>query len=536
MIATQRIGVVGAGQMGSGFALVCAQAGLDVSVACRSQASASRAGQRLGQTLAALVRKEKMTAGDSREVAGRVRFSVGLHGLRDCRLILESIPERLPDKRVLFAELDEAIEDPQAILASNTSSLPLARIASATGAPDRVIGVHFFNPVPVMPLVEVISTLRTSQQVVTETSAFVTDVLGKHVIYAKDRAGFVVNSLLVPFLLQAVRMLDAGVASAKDIDDGMRLGCGHPMGPLALIDLIGLDTVAAVGDAMFQETKEPMYAPPPLLLRMVETGLLGRKAGAGFHVYDSPQEADRRRPNDHLLADPAPGPGADRPRGLSARRRPEARPSLSPGRRPGTPSTGPSIDRADRAQSRLARCTAMPCSTARVPKGPAVFPPSAIYDSMLATKASRALARSARKILASSLSAWSSIIMKRIRCNPRSFATVAGATGRRSHCWCAARPSSVALYSRWGRPPAGTVSSTDSSPRLTSRRSAGYRAPGLGWYTMAGVVLKMRFSPYPECASRAMYPRSTCSKSVSERGSRVTIQKPSSYESIRHLH
>jgi 3-hydroxybutyryl-CoA dehydrogenase len=280
-----QVGVVGAGQMGAGFAQVCARAGLDVAVACRTQASADLAQLRFGQALDSLVRKDKLTPSARREAAGHVRFDAGLGNLRDCQFVLESIPERLPDKRVVFAELDETVCNPKAILASNTSSLPLARIASATSDPGRVVGVHFFNPVPVMPLVEIISTLRTSEHVVSEASAFVTDALGKHVIRAKDRAGFVVNSLLIPFLLQAVRMLDSGVASVKDIDDGMRLGCGHPMGPLALIDLIGLDTIAAVGEAMFQETKEPMYAPPPLLLRMVESGLLGKKAGMGFHAY-----------------------------------------------------------------------------------------------------------------------------------------------------------------------------------------------------------------------------------------------------------
>jgi 3-hydroxybutyryl-CoA dehydrogenase len=283
--AVYQVGVVGAGQMGTGFAQVCARAGLDVVVACRTQASADLARLRFSQALDSLVRKEKITPSARREAADLVRFDTGLGNLRDCQFVLEAIPERLSDKRVLFTELDETVCNPEAILASNTSSLPLARIASATTDPGRVVGVNFFNPVPVMPLVEVISTLRTSERVVSEASAFVTDALGKHVIRAKDRAGFVVNSLLIPYLLQAVRMLDSGDASAQDIDDGMRLGCGHPMGPLALIDLIGLDTVAAVGEAMFQETKEPVYAPPPLLLRMVESGLLGKKAGIGFHTY-----------------------------------------------------------------------------------------------------------------------------------------------------------------------------------------------------------------------------------------------------------
>jgi 3-hydroxybutyryl-CoA dehydrogenase len=275
MTVISRIGVVGAGQMGGGFAQVCARGGLDVAVACRDEASLERARQRIGRSLETLVRKGKMTASEHAEAVGRIRYGTGLDGLRDRQFVLEAIPERLPDKLALFTELDAAVRDPDAILASNTSSLPLA----------RVIGVHFFNPVPVMPLVEVISALRTSGDVTALTSAFLTDGLGKQVIHAKDRAGFVVNSLLVPYLLHAVRMLEAGIASAPDIDNGMRLGCGHPMGPLALIDLIGLDTIASVGEAMFAEAKEPMYAPPPLLLRMVESGLLGKKTGIGFYPY-----------------------------------------------------------------------------------------------------------------------------------------------------------------------------------------------------------------------------------------------------------
>lgn len=286
MTVINRIGVVGAGQMGGGFAQVCARGGLDVAVACRDEAGVERARQRIGRSLDALVRKGKMTASEHAEATGRIRYGTGLDGLRDRQFVLEAIPERLPDKLALFTELDAAVRDPDAILASNTSSLPLARLGSATQNPARVIGVHFFNPVPVMPLVEVISALRTAGDVTALTSAFITDGLGKQVIHAKDRAGFVVNSLLVPYLLHAVRMLEAGIASAEDIDNGMRLGCGHPMGPLALIDLIGLDTIASVGEAMFAEAKEPMYAPPPLLLRMVESGLLGKKTGIGFYAYD----------------------------------------------------------------------------------------------------------------------------------------------------------------------------------------------------------------------------------------------------------
>jgi 3-hydroxybutyryl-CoA dehydrogenase len=282
----RRIGVVGAGQMGSGFAEVCARAGLDVVVACRSETAAERGKRRLDRSLQTLVSKGKLAEPDRDAAAGHVRFATGLDDLAGSQFVLEAIYESLPDKLELFGKLDAVVDDPQAILASNTSSLPLARLAAATGNPARVVGVHFFNPVQVMPLAEIVSALRTPQSVADRAAAFVTGVLGKQVIHAKDRAGFVVNSLLVPYLLQAVRMLEAGFATAEDIDKGMKLGCGHPMGPLALIDLIGLDTLASVGEAMFAESREPWYAPPPLLRRMTESGLLGRKTGIGFYSYD----------------------------------------------------------------------------------------------------------------------------------------------------------------------------------------------------------------------------------------------------------
>lgn len=200
--------------------------------------------------------------------------------------MLEAVSESLMDKLAIFGQLDRIVDDQDAVLATNTSSIPIMKIGRATDNPSRVVGVHFFNPVPVMPLVELIGSLHTAPDTIDRASDFVTGTLGKQVIRCQDRSGFVVNALLIPYLLAAVRMLESGVASADEIDQGMTLGCGHPMGPLALTDLIGLDTVLAIGAAMYDEMKEPLYAPPPLLLRMVDGGLLGKKGGRGFYCYE----------------------------------------------------------------------------------------------------------------------------------------------------------------------------------------------------------------------------------------------------------
>ncbi|WP_367129080.1 3-hydroxybutyryl-CoA dehydrogenase [Saccharothrix sp. HUAS TT1] len=283
----RRVGVVGCGQMGAGFAEICARRGLDVLVAASSQESADRGRERLGRSLDRLVRKEKISEAERVDVLGRVAFTTDLKDLRDREFVLEAIAESLPEKVEVFATLDAVVEDPDAVLASNTSSLPIMKLGRATADPSRVIGVHLFNPVQVMPLVEVVASLRTSAATTARTTAFLVDGLGKQVVHAKDQAGFVVNSLFVPFLLAAVRMVEVGVAGAEDVDRGMTQGCGHPMGPLALVDLIGLDTIAAVGHAMYEETKEPLHAPPALLLRMIEGGFLGRKSGRGFYEYAS---------------------------------------------------------------------------------------------------------------------------------------------------------------------------------------------------------------------------------------------------------
>jgi 3-hydroxybutyryl-CoA dehydrogenase len=210
-----------------------------------------------------------------------------LSRLAGADLVIEAAVEDERAKTELFRQLDKVVTDPAAVLASNTSSIPIARLAAATGRPEAVVGLHFFNPVPVMPLVEVIPSLQTSQDTQLRVRAFAKETLGKNAIVVQDRAGFVVNSLLVPYLLAAVRMVASGTATADDIDTGMTAGCAHPMGPLRLADLIGLDTVAAIGEALYEEYREPLYAPPPLLRRMVESGLLGRKSGQGFFSYQA---------------------------------------------------------------------------------------------------------------------------------------------------------------------------------------------------------------------------------------------------------
>jgi 3-hydroxybutyryl-CoA dehydrogenase len=231
-----------------------------------------------------LVHKGKLTATARDEAVAGVTWSTDLKSLADRDFVLEAIPEEIGPKLEVFSVLDEVV-GVDAVLASTTSSLSIMRLGRATANPARVIGTHFFNPVPLMPLVELVTSLSTSDATIERTRAFLTAVLGKQVIEAKDRAGFLVNSLLVPYLLAAVRLLESGAASAEDIDRGMTAGCGHPMGPLSLIDLIGLDTVAAVGQAMYEETKEPLHAPPALLLRRVEGGYLGRKTGEGFFKH-----------------------------------------------------------------------------------------------------------------------------------------------------------------------------------------------------------------------------------------------------------
>jgi 3-hydroxybutyryl-CoA dehydrogenase len=281
----RRVGIVGSGVMGAGVAEVCARAGLDVLVAASRPSSIAAGRARLTGSLDRALRKGKLTEEERDATLSRVRFTAGLADFADRQFVVEAVPEQESLKLDVFATLDKVVADPDAILGSNTSSFPIVQLASMTSRPGRVIGVHFFNPAPVLPLVELIGSVITDADTIDAADAFVTDVLRKQVVRTKDRSGFVVNALLIPYLLSAVRMLESGVASLADIDKAMKLGCAHPMGPFELMDLIGLDTVAAIGESLYNEFREPHYSPPPLLARMVAGGLLGKKSGRGFHEY-----------------------------------------------------------------------------------------------------------------------------------------------------------------------------------------------------------------------------------------------------------
>jgi 3-hydroxybutyryl-CoA dehydrogenase len=281
----RRVGVIGCGLMGSGIAEVCARAGLDVKVT-EASADALTAGKaRIEKSLDRGVRSGKLSAEDRETAFGRIGFVTDIGDLADRQFTIEAVAENEQIKTDVFTSLDKVVEDPAAIFASNTSSIPIMKLGMATSRPEQVIGVHFFNPVPVLKLVELVPSLLTGPETQSRADSFVTGVLGKQVIRSQDRAGFVVNALLVPYLLSAIRMMESGFASADDIDNGMVLGCAHPMGPLRLTDLIGLDTTKAIAESMYAEFKEPLYSPPPLLLRMVDAGLLGKKSGRGFHQY-----------------------------------------------------------------------------------------------------------------------------------------------------------------------------------------------------------------------------------------------------------
>ena len=281
----QKVGVVGGGLMGSGIAEVTAKAGIDTVVVEVSQEAADAARARIDASLDRALSRGKIEQAELDAIRGRLTIATELEALADRDLVVEAASEREDIKLDLFRRIGTLLEKDDAILASNTSSIPIVKLGAVSGRADRVMGVHFFNPAPVMQLVELIPSLTTSADTLARMRAFVADGLGKQPIEATDRAGFVVNSLLVPYLLSAIRMYEAGYASAADIDQGMVLGCGHPMGPLALSDLIGLDTIRAIGISMYEEFKEPLYSPPPLLDRMVDAGLLGKKSGQGFYPY-----------------------------------------------------------------------------------------------------------------------------------------------------------------------------------------------------------------------------------------------------------
>jgi 3-hydroxybutyryl-CoA dehydrogenase len=279
----QLVGVVGGGTMGAGIAEVCARHGCDVVVLEVSDAALEAARSRVETSLGRAVRSGRLSEDDRDAAVARLRWTTSFDDLADRELVIEAAPEDETLKLDVFRTLD-AIVQPDAVLASNTSSIPLVKMAAVTKRPQQVVGVHFFNPVPVLPLVEIVESLLTGKDTLAAVTEFA-EGLGKQTIRSKDRAGFVVNALLIPYLLSAIRMFESGFASAEDIDQGMIKGCAHPMGPLALTDLIGLDTTAAVAQSMYEEFKEPLYAAPPLLLRMCEAGLLGRKVGRGFFSY-----------------------------------------------------------------------------------------------------------------------------------------------------------------------------------------------------------------------------------------------------------
>jgi 3-hydroxybutyryl-CoA dehydrogenase len=281
-----RAGIVGGGIMGSGIAEVCARAGLDVVLVEVGAEAAAAARGRIERSLDRAVGRGKADPGEAAAALERVTCTPEFSALGDREVVIEAVVEDRAAKLDVFRRLADTVEDPEAVLASNTSSIPIVELAAASGTrAEHVLGLHFFNPVPVLSLVEVIPSLLTDEQVVARARAFATEQLGKDPIVAPDRAGFTVNALLIPYLLSAIRMFEQGLASAEDIDAGMVKGCAHPMGPLALADMIGLDTVLGVAETLYAEHREQLFAPPPLLQRLVSANLLGRKTGRGLYSY-----------------------------------------------------------------------------------------------------------------------------------------------------------------------------------------------------------------------------------------------------------
>jgi 3-hydroxybutyryl-CoA dehydrogenase len=283
----ERVGVVGGGIMGTGIAEVCARSGFEVTLVEVDDARAQAARARVSHSLDRAVRRGKLDSEAARDALGRVQCATELGALSDRQVVIEAVIENREAKLGVFKRLASVVQDSSAILASNTSSIPIVDLAASTGERSaNVLGMHFFNPVPVLSLVELIPSLFTDERVVERSRAFVTDGLAKDPILARDRAGFTVNALLIPYLLSAIRMFEQGLATAEDIDMGMVKGCAHPMGPLALADLIGLDTVQGVAETLYREHREALFAPPPLLQRLVAANLLGRKTGRGLYRYD----------------------------------------------------------------------------------------------------------------------------------------------------------------------------------------------------------------------------------------------------------
>ena len=281
----EKVGVLGGGLMGSGIAQVSAAAGFPTTVREISEALCAKSRQSIEKTLAKGIERGKVSEGERDKALANLRFVTDLKDLADSDLFIEAVVEDLEVKNTLWSQLDK-IGRPEAIFASNTSSLTIIAMAAASGRPDRMLGLHFFNPVPLMKLVEVVRTITTSDETEQRAMDFVR-ALGKEPIRAKDSSGFIVNLLLVPYMIDAIKALESNVGSVEDIDKGMQLGAGHPMGPFTLIDFVGLDTVYKIAEIMFTEYRESRYAPPPLLRRMVLAGMLGKKSGKGFYDYSS---------------------------------------------------------------------------------------------------------------------------------------------------------------------------------------------------------------------------------------------------------
>jgi 3-hydroxybutyryl-CoA dehydrogenase len=283
LLIVDRVAVVGAGFMGSGIAESAARAGISVVVHEPDGVALDRSRERIAKSVDRGVAGGKLSSGEGEAMLGRITWSADLDSVARAQLVIEAIAEDEAAKVDLFRRLD-SVTDPDAILASNTSSIPIAGLAAATATPERVLGMHFFSPVPVMKLVEIVIALDTAEGTVLRATTFA-EQIGKRAIRTKDRSGFIVNMLLVPYLMAGVRMFAEGFASREDIDEGMQLGCGHPMGPLTLCDFIGLDVLYSVCDSLYEEFKRDEYAPPPLLKRMVVSGHHGRKSGRGFYEY-----------------------------------------------------------------------------------------------------------------------------------------------------------------------------------------------------------------------------------------------------------
>ena len=284
-MAIKTVGVIGCGLMGSGIAQVSAQAGFPTTVVEANQELLDKGLGSIRKNLDALVAKARMDEAGKKEILGRLRGATSFDALKECDLVIEAITENQPLKNETFARLD-AICPPHALLASNTSSCNVTAMAAATRRPGQVLGLHFFNPVPLMKLVEVVQSLLTGDKSVLAAYEWV-QAIGKVPVKTKDSTAFIVNRLLVPYLLDAIRVYEGGLATLEDIDQAMKLGCGYPMGPFTLLDLVGLDTTMFVAEVMFEEFREPRYAPPPLLKRMVMAGRLGRKSGQGFYGYSA---------------------------------------------------------------------------------------------------------------------------------------------------------------------------------------------------------------------------------------------------------